>query len=240
MKNKLIHIFFAILVSLTGFAYSASDVDTANALLAEANKLFIFEGKRNEALTRYDSLLNQFSSSSEPELLLIKAIANYVKATILFDLNRPYEAINSLNIVIEQFDHAEDLISQDHLASALMFKSEIYISKKAWNQAIDTNDIVIARFGASKEPALQMYVAAAFNSNGLSIIKNSESIKDSKSVPIKYKWNLDELNRGIACFDEVLVRFSKSTDPQLIKAVAEAQAAKKVALGFKFEQENAH
>ena len=240
MKNKLIHIFLAILLSFPGFSYSASDVDTANKLLTEANMLLIIKGKKNEALTRYDSLLNQFSSSVEPEMLSIKAYANYFKATILFDLNRPYEAINSLNIVIDQLDQANDLLSQYRLASALMFKSKIYVSRKAWNQVIDTDDIVIARFGASKEPALQIYIAAAFNSNGLSMIKNSESIKDSASVPPKYKWNLDELDKGIACFDEVVARYSKSTDPQLIKAVAEAQGAKKVALEFKFEQENAH
>ena len=240
MKNKFIHIFFAILISLSSFAYCASDVDAANALLLEANKLFIVKDKKNEALSLYDNLLNQFSFSVEPELLSIKAYANHFKAVILFDLNRPYEAINSLNMVIKQLDQANDPLSQYRLASALMFKSNIYISRKAWNQAIDADNIVIERFGTSKEPALQVYIAAAFNSNGLSIIKNSETLKDSASVPPKYKWNLDELDKGIACFDEVVSRFSKATDPQLIKAVAEAQSAKKVALEFRVEQENGH
>jgi tetratricopeptide (TPR) repeat protein len=100
------------------------------------------EGKREEALAQYASVIAQFDDEQDTEFLKVLAAAMFNTGTTLTALDRSEESVIAYDALIKKFQRHVDPTFQLYRLNALLKNDE----------AIATYEAVIADYGTSQDP----------------------------------------------------------------------------------------
>jgi tetratricopeptide (TPR) repeat protein len=229
MNKRLISLSLATFILLNSVTCKAADMsaDIAEQLINEGI-LLSKEYKNQDAIARFDEVIIELKSSSEPNTQAEVASALVNKSLVLNNMGRQKDAIAIADDAINHFGSSSEPALQEHIAKAYFSKGASTFMEtsnlgrhasdsdyiKILIHAINSFDIVTVRFGESKIPAIQVSVAKALNYKGAAFSQ------------------LHNPKKAIENYDEVIKKFSLSTDPFLLEQLVTAMLYK----GFAFEE----
>ena len=110
------------------------------------------EGKREEALVQYGSVIAQFGNEQDFEFLKVLAAAMFNTGTTLAALDRSEESVNAYDVLIEKLKHHIDPTFQLYVVKAMMNKAYRLNALLKNDEAIATYEAVITGYGTSQDP----------------------------------------------------------------------------------------
>jgi tetratricopeptide (TPR) repeat protein len=110
------------------------------------------QGKREEALAQYASVIAQFGDEQDIEFLKVIAAAMFNTGTTLAALDRSEESVIAYNVLIKKFEQHIDPKFQLYVVKAMMNKAYRLNALLKNDEAIATYEAVIAGYGASQDP----------------------------------------------------------------------------------------
>ena len=221
-------------------------------------------GRREEALTAYDEVVERFGTSEDPEPQVSVASALVNKGATLGQLNRSQEAIGLCDEVVKRFGSSDREELQVPVALALVNKGATLGQLNRSQEAIGLCDEVVKRFGNSHSEELLQQVASALVNKGATLGQlnrseaaialcdevekrfgdsdHSELLEQVAKALINKGVALGQLNRNeeaIALYDDIQKRFDDSDHPELLEQVAKAMFNKGATLGQLNQSEEA-
>jgi tetratricopeptide (TPR) repeat protein len=183
-----------------------SPKDVAKALRREGMDL-LERGSTEDAVARFDEILDRFGDTSDAELRDSVALALYDKAWAFECANRHADAIAVDEELEKRFGHDAAYGLARRVADGLLLKGNELTRIGLTSEALTVYDDIVARYGARTESALRESVAIALVNKAAFVAQRRRAL----AIPI--------------C-DEILARFGDATEPLVREQVANALVRK--------------
>lgn len=209
MKNKLSRVCIAFLIFLPTFKALAADFDDAKSIY-DAGYNEQIRGELDNAILRYDELIKRFGLSRDTELQVKVAYALIQKSLALLDKNQLQAALACDTEIISRFENSQDIRLNNLVASAIGGKGTILYRQNKLDDAITYLDMSISK---NRETIKIMNKMIEASSPPVLIYQTPDS-QISMGLMLKglIYGQQNKHDLAISSFDEVIEKFSNSTD----------------------------
>ena len=153
-------------------------------VVAHLNKMFqLYKiGRLSEGSVACDDLLTRYGKRSEPVFLFITAIALDTRGVYLLKEGKVPEAVSSLSEALARLDGWGSSEHTEIEAGVIKHKWQALLLADRLDEAIDSMDETVKRYGSSGDAELSKYVAEALVTKAVTLRRTGRAMSEGEHV----------------------------------------------------------